>query len=237
MAADDREMSFLEHFEELRRRLLVIVIAFAVTTLASFAFAQNFLDLLAVPIGGLDKLQAIEVTESISVYMRVSLLAGLVLAMPVIVFELLSFILPGLKKSEKKWVYIAVPSATLFFAVGIYFAYVYMLPPSIRFLTTFLDITTSPRLSNYINFVLNLLFWIGISFEFPLIIFILAKLNIVTGRGLIRQWRIAVVAIAVLSAMITPTVDPVNMAILMIPLFSLFLLSVLLAFIAGRSPR
>ena len=229
---ESKEMTFLDHFEELRSRLLKSLIALAVTTALSFIFAQSLLELIAFPIGGLGKLQAIEVTESISVYMRVSLLSGVVFAMPVIVYQLLRFILPGLTSKEKRWIRLAVPSATILFASGVYFAFEYMLPPAIEFLTTFLDVQTSPRLSNYISFVINIMFWIGISFEAPLLVFILAKLHLVTGKGLLKQWRIAIVVIAVIAAMITPTVDPVNMAILMLPLFMLYLISVFLAFIA-----
>jgi len=226
------DMSFMAHFEELRRRLLVSVVVLVITTLISFTFSTHLLKLLAMPIGGLDKLQSIEVTESVSVYMRVSLLSGVVFAMPVIVYELLRFILPALKPKEKKWVIIAVPAATLLFAGGIVFTYYIMLPPAIQFLTTFLDIQTAPRLKNYMDFVLNLLFWVGISFESPLLIYVLAKLHIVNGKMLLKQWRVAIVIITIAAAVITPTVDPINMGILMVPLFGLYILSVILAFLA-----
>lgn len=229
---NSKELTFLGHFEELRGRLLKSVIALAITTVISFSFAQYLLRFIAIPIGGLERLQSIEVTENISVYMRVSLLAGLVLAMPVIVYQLLRFILPGLTAKEKRWVGLAVPSATILFAGGVLFAYFIMIPPAIQFLTTFLDVQTSPRLSNYISFVINIMFWLGIFFETPLLVFILAKLHLVTGKGLMKQWRIAIVVIAIIAAVVTPTVDPVNMGLLMLPLFALYLLSVLLAFIA-----
>jgi sec-independent protein translocase protein TatC len=227
-----QEMTFLDHFEELRGRLLKSLIALAITTIASFSFAQYLLRFIAIPIGGLSHLQSIEVTENISVYMRVSLLAGLVLAMPVIVYQLLRFVLPGLTFKEKRWVGFAVPAATILFASGVLFAYFIMIPPAIQFLTTFLEVQTAPRLSNYISFVLNIMFWLGIFFETPLLVFILAKLHLITGKGLLKQWRIAIVVTAIVASMVTPTVDPVNMGIMMLPLFVLYLLSVLLAFLA-----
>lgn len=227
-----KELTFLEHFEELRIRLLKSVIALTITTVISFAFAKYLLSFIAIPIGGLVKLQSIEVTENISVYMRVSLLSGVILAMPVIVYQMLRFVLPGLTSKEKRWVGFAVPSATILFAGGVLFAYYIMLPPAIQFLTTFLGVQTAPRLSNYMNFVLNIMFWIGVSFEAPLMIFILAKLHLVTGKGLLKQWRIAIVVIAIIAAVITPTVDPVNMGLLMLPLIVLFFLSVFLAYLA-----
>jgi sec-independent protein translocase protein TatC len=102
-------------------------------------------------------------------------------------------------------------------------------------LISFLGVTALPRVSSYINFITNLMFWIGLSFETPLLSFILAKLNVITARTLLRQWRIAIVVIAVIAAAATPTVDPVNMGLLMAPLFALYMLSVLLAALARGS--
>jgi sec-independent protein translocase protein TatC len=107
-----------------------------------------------------------------------------------------------------------------------------MLPAALPFLTSFLGINTLPRPANYVDFVTNLMFWIGISFETPLLIFILAKFKVVNAKMLAKQWRFAVIIIAVLSAVVTPTVDPINMSLLMAPLFLLYLLSILLAFLA-----
>ncbi len=229
---NESKMDIMEHIDELRRRLLIALLALAVTTAASFALAQKAIDLLSRPIGGLQNLQAIEVTENIGVFMRVSLLGGVILAMPVIVYELVAFIMPGLKPKEKRWVFLSVPFASLLFLAGVLFAYFVMLPSAVQFLITFLGVKANIRLSNYIGFVTNLMFWIGISFETPLLVFILAKIRIVNARMLARQWRIAIVVIAILAAVVTPTVDPVNMGLLMVPLFFLYLLSILLAALA-----
>lgn len=229
---EEFQMDLFEHLNELRKRLFIALLALVVTTGISAAFAKQFIALLAQPIGGLGKVQAIEVTESISVFMRVALLSGVILAMPVIVYELLAFILPGLKPGEKKWIYLAVPFASLLFLSGVLFAYFVMLPSAVPFLVDFLGIEANVRISNYINFVTNLMFWIGISFETPLLMFILAKLHIVNAGMLSRHWRIAVVVIAILAAVVTPTVDPVNMSLLMLPLFILYLLSIFLAWLA-----
>ncbi len=226
------EMTILSHFEELRSRLLKALGALVIDTILSMLVTEQAIHLLALPIGGISQLQSIEVTENVGVFMRVSLTLGVILAMPVIVYQLLMFILPGLLPGEKKWVVIGVPLATIFFLAGVAFAYFVMLTPAVNFLVQFLGVATTPRLSNYIGFVTNLLFWMGICFESPLLVFILAKLKIVTGKGLLRQWRIALVVIAVISAAVTPTVDPVNMVLLMLPLAFLYLVSVLLAFLA-----
>ncbi len=127
---------------------------------------------------------------------------------------------------------IGAPAASLLFLGGVAFAYYVMLPVAIPFLTSFLDTQSNIILSDYIDFVTNLLFYIGLSFEIPLIVFILAKLKLVTARLLLKQWRIAILVIAGIAAIATPTTDPVNMAILMVPLFFLYWVSVLLAALA-----
>ncbi len=234
---DADEMTFWEHIEELRKRLLMALLALAATTAASFFFADRLIYLLAEPVGSIEALQSIEVTENISVFMRVALLCGVALAMPVILYELLLFVLPALKRNEKRWVYLAIIMGTILFLAGAAFAYYVMLPSSITFLIDFLAVETKPRLSSYINFITNLIFWMGVGFQFPLLVFTLAKLNLVSARSLARGWRYGLVVIAVLAAMITPTVDPVNMALLMAPLCVLYLISVLFAYFAAREPK
>jgi sec-independent protein translocase protein TatC len=227
-------ISIWDHISELRNRLLKAMVALGLASVISFWLGDRLIYLMLEPVGGIDKVQSIEVTENIGVFMRVSLFSGFILAFPFILYQLLAFIMPGLKKEEKRWVLWSIPIATLLFLCGVAFAYFIMLPVAIQFLVSFMGIPNTPRLSNYINFVANILFWIGISFEMPLFVFMLAKLHFVTARALARQWRLAIVLIAILAALITPTVDPVNMAILMAPLILLYGLSVLMAFIAVR---
>ncbi len=223
-------MSIWDHVGELRTRLLKAMAALVVTTIANVVYlAPFFINVLSWPAGGLSKFIAIEVTETMGVYMRVSLLAGFIMALPIIIYQLLAFIVPGLYDNEKRWLFLAIPIATLLFIGGVAFTYFVMLPAAIPFLRGFLDVTPAWRLSNYISFVTNLMFWIGVAFELPLVMFILAKFNIVTPKMLLQQWRFAIVIIALVAAVITPTVDPVNMALLMAPLFAIYLLSVLFA--------
>lgn len=233
----DTEKPFWDHVEDLRHRLLIALIALAVATAGSFLFAERIIDLLAQPAGSIDALQSIEVTENVAVFMRVSLLSGVAIAMPVILYELLAFVMPGLKVKEKKWVLLAVISGTILFLAGAAFAYFIMLPASLTFLLQFLGVETKPRLSSYINFITSLIFWLGVGFQFPILVFSLAKFHIVSVKTLAKGWRYAIVIIAILAAVITPTVDPVNMALLMAPMFFLYLLSILFAFIATRGEQ
>jgi sec-independent protein translocase protein TatC len=231
-ASDAALMTFWEHVEELRKRLFIALMALGAATAASFAFAERVIVLLAEPAGSVKALQSIEVTENVAVFMRVSLLCGVAISLPIILYELLAFILPGLKRNEKRWVYLTIFFGTLLFLAGAAFAYFVMLPTSMTFLLNFLAVETKPRLSSYINFITSLIFWLGIGFLFPILIFALAKMNILSAKALAKGWRYSLVIIAVLAAMITPTVDPVNMALLMAPLFVLYLISVLFAYIA-----
>lgn len=227
-------MSIWDHLNELRSRLFKAVIGLLVATVISFVISQQLVTWMAVPIGGLQNLVSIEVTENIGVFMRVSLLAGFILSLPFILYQVLAFIMPGLTDVERRWLFISIPLASVFFVIGVAFAYYVMLPTALPFLVSFLGVRTTPRLSNYFDFTLNLMFWIGLSFELPLVIFILAKLKIVNAKMLANQWRIALVVIALIAAVATPTPDPINMSILMAPLFALYLLSIFFAFVARR---
>ncbi|MDX9864107.1 MAG: twin-arginine translocase subunit TatC [Anaerolineaceae bacterium] len=228
----DTEMSIWSHLEELRGRLVKILIGLIVTTLVSLIAANQLMVLLAIPIGGLENLQSIEVTENVAVFMRISVLAGFILALPFTLYQVMAFVSPGLKKNERRWIFLSIPFATILFAGGVLFAYFVMLPAAVPFLVSFMGVETVPRLSNYMSFILNIIFWMGVCFEIPLVMFILAKLKLITARQMLKHWRIAIIASAVLAAVISPTIDPVNMILLMAPLIGLYLLSIVLAALA-----
>lgn len=228
-------MTLFDHIEELRKRLLIALLSLAVGVIVSLFVGEKEVTLLTLPIGGLNQLQSIEITENIGVYMRVSLLSGIILAFPMIIYQLLMFILPGLTAREKRSVLLAIPFATMFFVGGVAFAYFVMLPAALPFLINFLGVTTNPRLSSYISFITNLLFWVGVSFEFPLIVYVVARFGLVTPKALLKYWRQSIVIIAILAAVITPTVDPVNMSLMMLPLVVLYFVSVLFAWVASRN--
>jgi sec-independent protein translocase protein TatC len=226
-------MPLMEHLKELRTRLIRAFIALFVTTGISFIFARQVFLLLMVPLEN-TKLQALKPTESLGNYMKVALLSGLVLAMPFIVYQIGRFVTPGLTKKERRYLLLLVPGATLCFATGVAFAYFVMLPSAIGFLQTFMaDIIEQQwAIGEYLSFVTSLLFWIGVAFELPLFVYFLAKLGIIDAQTLSKNRKYAVVAIAVLAAVITPTVDPFNMALVMGPLIILYEIGVILAKVA-----
>lgn len=228
-------MDVLDHLNELRKNLFRGVLFFVITTALSFIYIEELLDWISAPVGGLDSLQAIEVTEPLGTVMRVALLAGFSAALPYITFELWLFAAPGLKRRSRIFGLIAIPIAFLFFLGGMAFAYFVMMPTALPFLINFMGISTVPRPSSYVRFVTGLMFWIGIAFEFPLVIFALANMGLVRAQTLSAQWRIAVLVIAVAAAAITPTIDPINMGLVMGPMILLYFLSIGLAYIAqGR---
>ena len=223
------------HLDAMRKHLFRSVLVIGLATILAFIFNRFILEFLSRPLeDGMDSLIAIDVTEPISTVMRVSLLTGVAIAFPYIAIEIWLFIAPGLKRKSRSYGLIAIPVATIFFLGGMAFAYFVMLPAALPFLLNFMGITTIPRPSSYIKFVTSIMFWIGVAFEFPIVIFILASLGLVTDKMLIQYWRLAIVVIAVAAALITPTVDPVNMALVMGPLILLYFFSIGLAKIAGR---
>jgi sec-independent protein translocase protein TatC len=230
----DNPSALIEHLVALRGHLVRSLVALGIATAISFVFATQILDWMAQPIGGIEALQAIEVTESIGAFMRVSLLSGLTLAFPYLIIEAFAFVHPGLHRRERITLLLMIPVAAAMFVAGLLFARYVMLPVAVPFLTSFMGIRTIPRPSNYIQFVTTVMFWVGVAFEFPLVMFALATIGIIDARMMLRGWKVAVVAIAVAAAVITPTPDPVNMSLLMAPLLGLYFLGVLFAAFAGR---
>jgi len=230
-------LPLLQHLEELRRRLFKALAALVVTTALSFALVEPLMDYLTGPIGGRAALVSIEVTENIAIFMRVSLLGGMVLGMPFVVYQAVAFVMPGLTQGERRWLLFSVPLASLLFLSGVAFTWFVMIPVAVPFLTSFMGITTQVRPSNYFGFITSLMFWIGVSFEMPLAAMLLARLNLVTARQLAGGWRYAIVCIALAAAAVTPTVDPVNMGLVMLPLMALYGVSILLAALVRQGRR
>ena len=218
------------HLVELRRRLVVCIAAVAIGIVISFAFADQLFRILILPAGNIS-LIFVEVTEMLSTYMQVCLLGGIMIAMPVLVYELIAFVSPALTPNEKKYMWVVLPFIILMFAVGVLFAYYVLIPPAMQFLLSFGAGIATPqiRIGNYISLVSRLLLAIGLVFEIPVITTLLARLGILSSKWLATQWKWAVILAFVLGAVITPTLDPVNQTLVALPLIILYLLSILLA--------
>ena len=224
--------SLWEHIDALRGHLLRIVIALALGVGISFYFTIPLMSYLAIPVGGLENLQAIEVTEEVGVFMRVALMSGIAIMLPYIAFEIWLFAAPGLRARERKYGLIGIPLATLLFLTGLAFTYFMLLPTALPFLGGFTEIEQFWTARDYFGFVTGLMLWIGLFFEFPLVIYVLTSIGLVKPKILAQQWRLAIVIIAILAAAITPTVDPVNMGLVMLPMSLLYFVSIGLSYIA-----
>ncbi|MDW8121579.1 MAG: twin-arginine translocase subunit TatC [Armatimonadota bacterium] len=244
----DREMSFFEHLEELRIRLLRAIFYWLVASGVGWHFYDRIWKILLDPIvpamkqfGGQVAVQSI--FEPIMLKLQISLASGLILAFPLILYEILAFIWPALYPHEKAFALKLVPASLLLFASGVLLCY-YLIPFAAITMLRMGMPGSSPIEVVVLNFA-RLYMWtlakvmavFGLTFQMPLVLMFLGKLGIVSAKSLLRFWRHAVVAIFALAAIVTPTVDPINMSLLAGPLVGLYFLSVFLVALTQRDQR
>ena len=239
---EDSRMALMDHLIELRNRLLWVVGALIIGTALSMLFVTPILNFIIAPLSALGAMPtAIGPTDTITVFFKVSFTMGAIFAMPVIIYQIIRFVAPGLYPHEKRNLLLILPGFMILFGIGAAFAYFMLLPTAVAFLQSFLGdiIKQEWTIDRYISFVTRIVFWIGVAFEMPLVVAFLARAGIVSGPKLLGFWRQAVVIIAVIAAAITPTVDPVNMTLVMAPLIVLYAISVGLAYALykERAPR
>ncbi len=231
----ERYLTLLEHIEELRFRVFISAASVVVGLVVSVFFGDDIIDFLKKPAEARSEdfeLQFIEPFELFVTYFRVSLLGGLILGMPMIVYQGLRFVSPGLSANERRWLYATVAGTFVLFLGGVAFAYYIALPPALDFLLDFGggDIARPDiRVGSYVDFVTRLLFWTGVSLQTPLIVMYLARFGIVSARQLLRWWRFAIVGAFVIAAIVTPTIDPVTQSLVAGPIIVLYFLGIILA--------
>jgi sec-independent protein translocase protein TatC len=235
VSSDEKVLTFTGHLAELRHRLIRSVIAIVIATIISLIFAKRIFDILISRAPEDTGFVTIEMTEGFGIYVQVALATGIVIAMPILVYQFVMFVSPALTRQEKKYVYIAIPWITIMFMAGVAFAYFMLAPPATRFFIRFLgDIAESTiRIGDYIKFVTKLTVAIGLVFETPVIITFLARLGIVTPEWLAKRRRWALIGAFVLAAVATPP-DPVTQILLAGPIVLLYEMSIFLARIAYR---
>lgn len=236
-AEAEARASLWDHVQALRAHLLRIVIWLLIGVIISVTFTIRLMEFLARPVGGLDQLQAIQVTEELGVFMRVALTSGIAIMLPFIAFEIWLFAASGLRPREKKNSLMSIPMATILFLSGMAFTFFVLLPSALPFLGGFTNIAQNWTAGEYFGFVTGLMIWIGIFFEFPLVIYFVTSFGWIQPSVLAKQWRLAIIVIAVMAAMVTPTVDPVNMALVMLPMSLLYFASIGLSYIAYAGRR
>jgi sec-independent protein translocase protein TatC len=232
--AVENPADILVHLAALRGHLVRSVLVLVLAAAAVFTFSGRILDWLAQPIGGIEALQAVEVTEPIGVVMRVTVMVAFTIALPYISLEMLLFVAPGLSRRARIIGLFAIPLVLILFVGGMLFTFYFLLPQAIPFLLGFMGIPTLVRPSSYIGFATGIMFWVGLAFEFPLLAYVLASMGILPAELLRRNWRIAIILLTVLAAAITPTIDPINMLLVLVPLILLYFISVGTASLAQR---
>ncbi len=232
------KMSFLDHLDELRRRLIISISAIAVGFLTCWGFAEKIYNFLALPItqnlsGG--KLVYTNPTDPFTIYMKVALLAGIFLASPVVLTQAWLFISPGLFAREKK---LAVPfifSTSILFLMGGAFAHQIALPMALKFLISLGDaFQPMVTITEYLDLVLTVILGCAIIFQIPIIIFFLTIFGIVNARFLLKNLRYAILIIFVAAAVLTPTSDIPNMMIFAMPMLLLYMIGILVSWIFGK---
>lgn len=236
---DLEKMSFLDHLEELRKRLMVSMIAVAVGFLVCWAFATKIFGKLQEPLTKFlppgDKLAYTRLTAPFFLYMKVAFFAGLFLAAPVVLYQLWLFIAPGLYKKERRLAAPFIIFGSLFFILGGYFGWRFLLPATCNFFVeTGKQFKQMVTVDDYFSFASMIILATGLVFETPILIFFLARLGIVTPAFLMQKFKYAVVLAFVIAAIVTPTPDMVTQAALAIPMILLYLIGVAVAYLFGK---
>lgn len=226
----DRKMSFIDHLEELRRRIIIAFSAIAAGAAVCFFFAFRILRILTEPAGKIT-LVYLSPIEPFMVKFKIALWAGFFFAMPVVLYQVLAFVAPALKSKERRFVYPIMISLVFLFALGVFFGYEAVMPVGIKWLfgQAGQELQANLTASMYVSFAFMFLLAFGVAFETPLVILFLVKLGVVTPQTLRRNWRVAYLAILVISATITPDWSPVTMAIMALPMMALYEVSVFIS--------
>ncbi len=235
-------MGLLDHLDDLRKRLVRALIGFVVTFLVCYGFSKQIYEFLAQPIyehlpDG-TRLAFLGITDPFILYIKVAALAGLFLGSPFIFYQIWAFIAPGLYRKEKRLALPFITVGSLLFMAGGAFGYYVAFPLAVEFLLGVGEqFQPTITVTSYLSFLMTVILGLGVMFEMPTFIFLLAKLGVVTPRFLLRHFRWAVLIIFVIAAIITPTPDVINLCIFAVPTIGLYLVGVAVAWIFGPKKK
>ena len=238
-------MSFLEHLEELRRRIIYSIIAVGVGFMACWKFAEQIYGLIQLPIvkvlrdNGLpDKLVVLGPTDAFNLYLKIGFMMGLFVASPFVLYQLWMFISPGLYRNEKRYVMPFMGSTILLFVAGGLFGYRIVFPAALDFLIKYgHQFTQMITVTEYTDLFLTIIIGLGVVFELPIVVFFLAIMGVVTAGWMWRNLRYSILGIFTIAAIITPTTDIMNMCIFAAPMVILYVISIAIAWFVHPKQR
>lgn len=231
---EGEELDFLEHLEELRVRILRSFLYLAVSTIICIGVARDaIVELVMKPGvtalgGGSGKFLFTKPLDPMMTWLKIGLLAGLVIALPFIAYEVWGFVRPALSRRERRYAYIVVLACPTLFLSGAAFIYA-VFPLALRFLVGFAGYFPNSQValqpSEYLGMLLTLMIGMGLVYQMPVVVAVLARLEVVSSAGLLRVWRYAIFGVVVVAAIITPTWDPINLSIVALPMVALYFIS------------
>ncbi len=238
-------MGFLEHLEELRKRIIYSLIAVAVGFFACWRYAENIYEIMQRPImvalqrnGMSEKLVYLNPTEPFNMYLKVALLAGLFLTSPFVLYQLWAFISPGLYRNEKRYVVPFMTSTVALFIAGGYFGYKLVYPQALEFLIGYgKQFQPMITIGEYTDLFLTIIIGMGVIFEMPILVFFLSLMGIVTAGWMWRNLRYSILVIFIIAAILTPTTDILNMCIFAAPMVGLYVFSIGIAWMVHPTQR
>ena len=230
------EMTLLDHLRELRNRVVISALAMIIGVIICVIFWQTIIGWMLAPardeIPGF-RLSVFSPTETFGIMFKVGMYGGLLMSSPIILWQMLAFIVPGLTPREKKLILPGILGVVAFLLGGMAFAYWVILPASLGFLLNFggdnFDQVIGAK--QYMDFAIRIIFWVGLSFEMPMVLALLAKLGVVRAKQLIGFWRYAIIIIFILAAVVTPTPDPITQSFVAGPLVGLYVVGILFAWL------
>jgi sec-independent protein translocase protein TatC len=234
-SAEESVMSLIDHLSELRRRIGISLLAVVLGTVVGFLFAAQLITFLKAPLGMAKPLVYTGLGDAFMINLKLAIVVGIVLAMPILLWQLWAFISPGLTREERRLARPWVPLALAFFVIGVVVAYV-ILPFASTFLLSFSSADLQPLItaSEYFGFVTMLFLVFGLVMEYPIVLVLLAKVGIITSARLRSSRRVVVLAIAIFAAVATPGGDPISPLVLGLTMYVLYEFSIVLIRVGGR---
>ncbi len=233
---EQQAMSILQHLEQLRKTIIISLIAIVVTSIISFAFIEQIIAVITKPLTA----QGIKpvytaITEGIFTYFKVAFLTGTLFATPVIIWQVWRFVVPALYPNEKKYIYKLVPISIILFIGGVVFAYYTLFPMAVYVLIKLAsEFEPMLTISKYLSFTLAFLIPCGLIFEFPLVVYFLTSIGVLTPQLLMRNRKYAIVIIFILGAVLTPGPDPLSQSIMAAPMLILYEVGILVAKVVAK---